>query len=271
MEWKEFWNTLLKYLADGGIKLLFAILLLVVGLKLIQWLVRILSSSKLFEKVDENVRSFLKSVFKAMLYLLLFLTVAHTLGIPMTSFITILATAGAAIGLALQGGLSNLAGGVMLLMMHPFKAGDYVEVAGLSGTVRAIGIFYTVLVKPDNIVVTIPNGTITSASITNYSAEDIRRVDTVVSVAYDSDLEKVKKILLKIADENEQVLREPEPMARLDTMNSSSLDFVFRVWCKAADYWTVYFALRETIKKAFDANGISIPFPQMDIHVDQKS
>ena len=190
------------------------------------------------------------------------------LGIPTTSFITALASCGVAIGLALQGALGNLAGGIMILIFKPFKIGDYITTASNSGTVSNITIMYTVLKTPDNKVITIPNGTLTNSVIENYSSSDKRRVDLVFTTAYDCDIDKVREILLAAANGHAKVLHEPEPFARLTKHGDSSLEYTMRVWCNADDYWDVNFDLIETVKRDFDANGISIPYPQMDVHID---
>ena len=190
------------------------------------------------------------------------------LGIPTTSFVTALASCGVAIGLALQGALGNLAGGIMILVFKPFRVGDYITTASSSGTVSNITIMYTMLKTPDNKVITIPNGTLTNSVIENYSASDERRVDLVFTTSYDCDIDKVKTVLLDAVKKHERILKNPEPFARLTKHGDSALEYTVRVWCKAADYWDVNFDLIETVKKDFDANGISIPYPQMDIHID---
>ena len=200
---------------------------------------------------------------------MLVVTVGGIMGVPMASVVAAIASAGVAIGLALQGALSNLAGGIMILLFRPFRLDDYIEAGDYAGTVTDVGIFYTVLRTPDNKVVTIPNGTIMSESVVNYSVMDTRRVEIVVSVAYGSDIEQVKQILLGVATAHELVLTDPAPFARLAEHGDSSLDFKLRVWVKSADYWTVHFDLLETVEGRLAEAGIEIPYNQLDVHITQ--
>ena len=260
-------SAILGFLTSFGIKLLAAIIVLVVGIKLAGWIVKKLGKSKGFERLDTSVGHFLLSAVKILLYIVIVITAAGIIGIPATSFITVLASAGVAIGLALQGSLANIAGSIMILFFRPFKIGDYIEGNGVSGTVEDINLFYTVINTPDNKTITCPNGALSNGNIINYSTKDTRRVDLTFSVAYDSDIEKVKGIILAIINSEECVIKELEPFVALSAHNESSLDFVVRAWCKSADYWTLYFDLLEKVKKAFDVAGIEIPYPQMDVHV----
>ena len=239
------------------------------GSKLIKLAKKWIKKSPKLGKVDMGVRTFLSSFLGIMLYAVLFVSIAMILGIPTTSFVTALASCGVAIGLALQGALGNLAGGIMILIFKPFKVGDYINTSAASGTVTNISIMYTVLKTPDNKVITIPNGTLTNSVIENYSASDERRVDLKFTASYDADVDKVKGILLSVAESHHKVLKDPAPFARLTNHGDSALEYTVRVWCKASDYWDVNFDIIETVKKEFDANGISIPYPQMDIHIDK--
>jgi small conductance mechanosensitive channel len=174
-----------------------------------------------------------------------------------------------AVGLALQGALSNFAGGLMILIFKPFKVGDFIENGAVMGTVKDITIIYTILHTVDNKVVTIPNGTLTNSNVINYSALPSRRVDIKFSAGYHDDIEKVKSVLMGVAEAHEKVLKDPAPFVRLTAQGSSSLDYTFRVWCAGPDYWDVYFDMMERVKMAFDENGISIPFQQVDVHMDK--
>ncbi|MBR6748508.1 MAG: mechanosensitive ion channel [Clostridia bacterium] len=264
-------DTLVQFAVTAGGKLLLAIIILVIGVKLIRWLVKHVLHSKLAEKAEPAVLSFVSSFASIALYIVLIVTIAAIFGVPMASLITVLGSAGVAIGLALQGGLSNLAGGIMILFFKPFKVGDFITAAGESGTVASIDIFYTNLQTLDNKRIVIPNGTITGSVITNFSAHETRRLDLVFNVSYDSDIEKVKSVINTCIAENDKALADPAPFVRLSNHGNSALEFTVRVWVNAADYWDVNFDLKESIKKAFDANAISIPFPQMDVHVDNRS
>ncbi len=189
------------------------------------------------------------------------------IGIPATSFVTVMASAGVAVGLALQGSLSNLAGGIMILFFKPFKVGDFIETVDGTGTVKSITVFYTVIITPDNRQITLPNGTLTNASITNCSVETTRRLDFTYAVAYDSDLDLVRQTLSTAARSCEAVLAEPEPLIWMSRQADSALEYTLRVWCRGEDYFAVLTSMNEIVKRAFDCAGISIPFPQLDVRV----
>ena len=267
MNWETILNYLIQLATSWGIALLKAIVVLIVGLKLIGWVKKWLKSSPKLDKLDPGIRTFLSSFVTIGLYVLLVVIIAGLIGIPATSFITILASCGVAIGLALQGSLSNFAGGLMILLFKPFKVGDYIEVAGEAGVVAEVTVVYTVLLTVDNKRVTLPNGTITNAVIENYTAENLRRVDLEFSTAYSCDIEQVKAVITKLAEDHPLALAEPAPMVRVCGHKDSALAYTVRVWCKTEDYWDVYFDLLEGVKKAFDQHNITIPYPQMDVHV----
>lgn len=271
MDFQKIFDFVFELGATAGIKIISAVLILFIGCKLIKVVKKWIIKSVKLDKIDTGVRTFLASFTGIAMYIVLFITVAMTLGIPTTSFITALASCGVAIGLALQGALGNLAGGIMILIFKPFKVGDYITTASASGTVSDITIMYTVMKTPDNKVITIPNGTLTNSVIENYTSVENRRLDLVFSTGYDADIEKVKEILLNVVKKHEKVISEPAPFARLSKHGDSALEFTVRVWCKKEDYWDVNFDLLETVKKEFDANGISIPYPQMDVHIDNNA
>lgn len=268
MNTEKILDFLFELLASFGLKIIAAAVILFVGIKLIKFTKKWIKTSHKLEKVDMGVRTFLGSFFGITLYAILFISIAMVLGIPTTSFVTALASCGVAIGLALQGALGNLAGGIMILIFKPFKVGDYIETSSTSGTVTNITIMYTVLTTPDNKVITIPNGTLTNSVIENYSASDERRVDVCFTTGYECDIDKVRAILLAVADKHALVLKDPAPFARLTNHGENALEYTLRVWCKASDFWDVKFDLIENVKKEFDLNGISIPYPQMDVHID---
>lgn len=273
MNWNEIWTNLLKFatefLTSWGIKLLVAILVLVIGIKLVKVFVKFIKTSKKLDKLDESLRSFLSSFSSILLYFVLIITVAMILGVPATSFITILASCGVAIGLALQGSLSNFAGGIMILLFKPFKVGDYIEASGESGTVVEISVVYTVLLTPDNKRITVPNGSLTNSVIKNYSSEELRRVDMTFSTGYECDIEKTKKIIAEVINNHPKALKDPEPFIRVSEHADSALTYVVRVWCKSENYWDVNFDIIEGVKEAFDKNDITIPYPQVDVHVSK--
>ncbi len=252
-----------------GLKLLIGLLILVVGLFIIKAIKKFIKSSPKLDKLDVSLRSFLSSFASIALYIVLFITLAMILGIPVTSFITVLATCGAAIGLALQGALSNFAGGLMILLFKPFKVGDYIEAAGEAGTVSEITVVYTVLLTPDNKQITIPNGSITNAVIKNYSAKDTRRVDWLFSADYSCDSDKVKAVIEKVVTSHKKALKAPEAFVKVSKCADSGVEYTARVWVNSADYWEVYFDVIDGVKKAFAENDIQVPYPQMDVHVKQ--
>ena len=267
MNWENLLSILIEFAASFGIKLLGAIILLAVGLKGTSLISKWIRTSHKCDKLDVSLRSFLASFVKILLYIVLIITIAMILGVPATSFITILASCGVAIGLALQGSLSNFAGGLMILLFKPFKVGDFIEVSGETGTVIEISVVYTELLTVDNKRITMPNGTLTNSVITNYSSEELRRVDLNFSVAYDSSDETVKGIITDIINAHPSALKDPEPLVRLSAHDTNALVYTVRIWCKNSDYWDVYFDVLENVKTEFDKKGISIPYPQMDIHI----
>jgi small conductance mechanosensitive channel len=268
MEWFE--NVLASFVnACVGIagKLILSAIVFVVGMILIKIVKKILNSKK-FDKIDKTVMSFITNFVKIAMYIVLIIIIVSIMGVPMASVITVFATAGAAIALAVQGSLSNLTGGIMLLLLRPIAVGEFISVSGNSGVVQEIGIFYTRIKTGDNVNISIPNGSMTSAVITNSSREELRRVDMTVGVAYGSSIELVKDTILNVIDANDKALKEPaEPFIRVTAMSDSSLDFTIRVWCKASDYAALKSDLYEEIDAAFAKANIEIPFPQMDVRV----
>ncbi len=260
-------NFLYGLAVTFGTKLITAIVVLAIGIKLIKWMKKWILTSHKLDKLDGGVRSFVASFAGIALYIVLFITTAMMIGIPTTSFITALASCGVAIGLAMQGFLSNFAGGLMILIFKPFKVGDYIETADAAGTVSDITVVYTVLSTPDNKRITIPNGNLTNTVVRNYSSVETRRVDLTFTSAYNCDIDEVKAILLRVANEHPLVLKDPAPFARLSKHGDSALEYTVRAWCKTADYWDVSFDITEAVKKEFDKAGIEIPFPQVDVHI----
>lgn len=257
----------LEYLATMGVRILGSIILIVFGFKLIKIFVRFITRSKWYGKIEPGAQTFIKSFLKITLKVILIITVAGILGVPMTSMVALIASAGLAIGFALQGALGNLAGGLMILIFKPFKVGDHIDTHTDVGIVKEINVFYTVLKTFDSRIITLPNGTLTNTAIINFSMEKQRRVDFEFTVSYNSDIEQVKGILSGIAEKHELVLEDPPVFTRLKQYGDSALIFVLRAWCEAQDYWTVYFDVTESVKKEFDLAGIEIPYPQMDVHM----
>lgn len=250
-------------------KFLLALVVLVVGFWIIKRIVGVLDKALNKKGVEPTLTRFLESLTSVILKALLLISVASMVGIETTSFIAVLGAAGLAIGLALQGSLSNFAGGVLLLLFKPYKVGDVIETQGHMGTVNSIQIFTTVLKTPDNKTIIIPNGPVANGSIVNYSTEPTRRCDMVFGIGYDDDIDKAKSILRELIEADSRVLKDPAYALLLSELADSSVNFTLRLWVNAADYWGLYFDMQEAVKKAFDAQGISIPYPQQDVHMHQ--
>ncbi len=271
-ELKKLWD----FIQVNGVKFLIslvsAIVVYYIGSKVINafmtWFKKYLFKAK---KLDETVQRFLYSFVKIALKVFLIVTVISILGVPTTSFVAVVGAFSLAIGLAFQGSLSNFAGGLLLLVLRPIKVGDYIDVSGFQGTVDVINIFTTDLVTVDNKKVIMPNSQVSNATIVNYSANDKRRVDLTFGVSYDSDIDHVKRVLREVIDAIPQTLQAPEPFIALAEQADSALVFVVRVWGNKSDYWTIHFALLENVKKAFDKEGIDIPYNVLDVRLPEKS
>jgi len=268
-DWQSTWESVNGFITAYGFKVIGAILIFIIG----RIVIGIISSAirKVMKRsdVDETLTKFIISLTRMALLTLLIIIIIDKLGVETTSFAAVIAAAGLAIGLALQGSLSNFAAGVMLMIFRPFKAGDYVEAGGSAGAVESVQIFVTVLNTPDNKKVIIPNSQITGGNITNFSAHDTRRVDMVFGIGYGDDIKKAKDILNRILSEDDRVLKDPAPTVAVSELADSSVNFVVRPWVKTSDYWGMYFDTHQKVKETFDAEGISIPFPQRDIHMFQ--
>lgn len=250
-----------------GLKVILALVTLVIGLWIIKAVMRALGKNMEKRDVDPTLRQFLGSLLGMILKILLVITVISMVGIEMTSFVAILAAAGFAIGMALSGTLQNFAGGVMLVIFKPFKVGDFIDAQGYMGTVKSIQIFNTVLKTPDNKTIIIPNGGLSTGSMTNFSTEPTRRVDLTFGIGYGDDIDKAKSVISGLIKADKRILTEPEPFIAVSELADSSVNLVVRVWADSANYWGVYFDLTENVKKSFDREGISIPFPQRDVHI----
>jgi small conductance mechanosensitive channel len=254
---------------EYGPNVLAALLTLIIGRIVVGMLRSVIGKLMLRSKVDETLVSFTTSVAYVAMMAFVVVSALGQLGIATASFVAILGAAGLAVGLALQGSLSNFASGVLMIIFKPFSKGNFIEAAGTAGIVEEIGIFHTTLNTPDNRRIIVPNSSITGGNITNNSANDTRRIDLVAGVSYSDDLDKVRKILEEILAAEERILPEPEPFIGLVELADSSVNFAVRPWVKASDWWPTRCALQETIKKRFDAEGISIPFPQQDVWLHQ--
>lgn len=260
-------QSISNWFIQYGPKVLLAIVVLLIGLWIISGIRKVVDS--LFEKkgVDESLRHFLSSLISIVLKVILVITVISMLGIETTSFIAVLAAASFAVGLALQGSLSNFAGGVMILIFKPFVVGDFITAQGHSGTVKRIEIFNTILKTPDNKTIIIPNGNLSNSDIVNFSTEPTRRVDMTFGISYESDVKEAKVILEKLVKADKRILKDPAHQIVLSELGDSSVNFSVRAWADSGDYWGIFFEMQEKVKEEFDKAKISIPYPQMDVHM----
>lgn len=253
-----------------GMKFILTIVVLIVGLLVIKWITRWLV--RLMEKrnVNKSLVPFLKTLTSVLLKVMLVISVMGMVGIQMTSFIVVLGAAGLAVGFALQGTLQNFAGGVMILLFKPYEVGHFIEAQGFMGTVQEIQIFHTVLLSPDNRKIIIPNSPLATGSITNFSAMPTRRIDFSFGIGYGDDIDKAREILLNMAQSDERVLKEDNPpQVMVEELADSSVNLRLRVWVESGNYWSLFFDITENVKKQFDAAGVTIPFPQSDVHLYQ--
>jgi len=268
---ENFIRSIQAKLGPSVISIGFAIIILIVGLIIINWIVKLVTRLLEPVKLDKTLKPFIVSLVSISLKVILLIAVMEKLGVETTSLVAILGAASFAIGLAFQGTLANFAGGILILSLRPFHVGDVIEVNGFTGSVEAIHVFNTILVTPQNKVIIMPNGKLSNATIANYSTKPTRRIDLTFGVGYESDLKLVKSLLEEIANAHPLVLDTPAPFVRLAEQGDSSLNFTVKVWAKSSmdDYWAIYFDLTSQVKEAFDQNNISIPFPQMDVHLDK--
>ena len=263
---EHLWQQFLDWGVDIGGRILGAVIIFVVGKFLISFLKKMLLRILKRRQMDAGVQSFVRSLVSILLNLLLVVAIVSKLGIETTSFAALLASAGVAIGMALSGNLQNFAGGLIILVFKPYKVGDWIDIQSVSGTVREIQIFHTILTTADNKVVYIPNGTLSSGTIVNYSREDTRRIEWVVGVEYGVDYDHVESVVRRILATDERILDTPAPFVALHALDASSVNVTIRVWVKTSDYWDVYFNMNKQIYATFNAEGIGFPFPQLTIH-----
>ena len=270
-DWAEVWTMIQTTGVDLGINLITAIVIFFVGKWIVNLVVKGLLKAMQKGDMDVTLRRFIANLARMLLMLFVIIAAIHQLGIQTASLIALVGAAGLAVGLALQGSLSNFAAGVLIVLFRPYKVGDWIEGAGVSGSVEEVQILTTVLKTGDNKRVIIPNSQIMGSTITNYSANETRRVDLVIGVSYSDDLDKVRKELQDIVAADDRILEDPAVTIAVSELADSSVNFVVRPWVKTADYWAVYFDLTERVKKRFDEVGISIPFPQQDVYIHNVS
>jgi len=267
MNTEQILNQASKIAVEYGPKLIGAIVVFIIGIWIIKLLIKGFGKMLNKRKTDETLKPFLKSIVGALLKIMLLISVLGMVGIEMTSFIAILGAAGLAVGLALSGTLQNFAGGVMLMIFKPFKVGDYIDAQGYTGIVSEIQIFNTILKSLDNKTIIIPNGGLSTSSMTNYSTEPTRRVDWTFGIGYGDDVSKTKEVIKKLCDEDSRILKNPESFIAVSELGDSSVNFAVRAWVKADDYWGVFFDMNEKVYKTFEKENLNIPFPQMDVHL----
>lgn len=264
-------KTIYEYLATYGLQIVAALLIFLIGRWLAGVLSRLVEKGLLKSKVDKTIAKFAKHLTHIGLLVFVVIAALARLGVETTQFAVALGAAGLAIGLALQGSLANFASGFLMIIFRPFKVGDFIEAAGVKGTVKEIQIFNTIIDTPDNVRIIIPNGQVTAGNIMNYTANGTRRVDLVVGVSYDDDLKKAKEVIERVLAGDNRVLKDPATTVAVSELGDSSVNFVVRPWVKAADYWNAYFDITGKVKVALDENGISIPYPQRDVHIKSES
>lgn len=250
-----------------GLNLLKAVAVLIIGLWIVRILAKLIRRTLNKSNVDVSLQGFLVSLISILLKVMVYITALGMLGVEMTSFIAILGAAGLAVGLALSGTLQNFAGGVMILFFKPFKVGDFIDAQGHTGVVKEIQIFVTTLTTGDNKTIIIPNGPLSTGSLTNFSTQATRRVDWTFGIGYGDDVDKAYEVLNKLISEDNRILSDPEPFMAVSELADSSVNIVVRVWVDSSDYWGVYFKMNEQVYKTFDKEGLSIPYPQTDVHL----
>jgi len=267
---QEIMNYVIEITSNFGLKLLTALIVVIVGKQLVKILLKVIKVALEKANTEETVRIFIANLLNTVFTVIIFVAAINQLGVETTSIIALLGAAGLAIGLALQGSLANFAAGILIVIFRPYKVGDYIEAGTNVGTVKDIQIFSTVLRTPDNKAIVVPNGSIMDGSITNYSEQPTRRIDIIASCSYQDDLDKVKQVLKTILDSEDRILTEPKPQIAVSELAESSVNFIVRPWVNSSDYLPVMYSLLEQIKKTFDQEGISIPYPQSDIHIHEK-
>ena len=270
VDFNELLNQLVTWLTTEGIKLVLGTIVLLLACKIINYIAKRFKKRMEKKNRDKTITQVVFKIIRIGGKGLAFLAYLGFIGIDTAGIGTILASIGVGVGLALQGSLGNLAGGIVILVMRPFKLGDYIAAQGESGTVEEISIFYTYLVTPDNKVVMIPNGTLANGSIVNYSTKELRRVDFEFSISYDEDFERAKQVINDVIASTDNILMDPQPFVRVVSHGESTINIVTRLWVKSEHYWGVYFDMMESIKKSFDSANIEIPYKQLDVHIKNK-
>ena len=259
-----------QYLVPLGIKIMVAIIVLIVGRWVIKHIKSWMAKGLMKKNADPTLHGFFSNLISVILNFVLIIFIISILGINTSSLVSLLASAGLAVGMALSGTLQNFAGGVIIILFRPFKVGDFISAQGHEGVVKQIQIFNTLITTPDNKVISIPNGILSTGVMILFTREETRRVDWTVSISYGDDYDRAKAVLLRLCEEDRLILKDPAPFVEIFTLNSSSVDIRVRAWVKSADYWTVFFSMNEKVYKTLPNEGLHFPFPQMDVHLDKK-
>ncbi len=267
INWQEIWNSVVDVCFDIALKLLLSVLVLIIGRILIKGLLKKIRKSKTLDRGDHTAKNFFVAFARIALNVSLAVLIVAIMGVPMASIVAVIGSIGVAISLAVQGTLSNLASGIMILVFKPFKLDDYIESGDYGGTVTDMGVFYTTLTSPDNKTIVIPNGSLTSSTLVNYSTKDTRRLDIQFNIEYGSDIEKVKGIINGVIERHGEILTDKAPFIRLTELRDSSLCVTLRVWCRTGDFWTLKFNLMEEVMQEFGKEGISVPYNRMTVTI----
>ncbi|QFR42423.1 mechanosensitive ion channel family protein [Sulfurimonas xiamenensis] len=270
MDISKYTDLAIMYASEYGLKIIVAIAIFFIGKFIVKKIMTIMKNIMTKANVDRTLAEFLANVIYFTLLIVVILASLNTLGINTTSFLAVFGAASLAIGLALKDSLSNIGAAVLIIIFRPFNVGDYIDAAGASGTIEEINLFSTIMVTPDNKTIMIPNASVIGSNIINYSNKPTRRVSLVFGIDYNDDLKLAKETLMQIIKEDKRVLQEPAPFVAVGELADNSVNFVFRVWVKTEEYWDVHFDMLEKVKLAFDDKGISIPFPQMSIHLQEQ-
>ncbi|MBQ8197246.1 MAG: mechanosensitive ion channel [Clostridia bacterium] len=272
MTWEQIWTSIKTWITSPEVwttvaRVIIGLIVLFISFKVINLITRRIEKRATKRKADKTIMKTLMYLLRLVLKILIAICMVAFVGIDVSGITALVTSLGVCVGLAVNGALSNLAGGVLIILTRPFRVDDYIEAQGYEGTVEEIRITATKIITPDNKVVYIPNGALSSGSITNYTEKDLRRVDLVFSIGYADDYDKARQIILDICNEHELIIKDPAPFVRMAEHGASSINIKTRVWTKKEDYWTVNFDVTEAVKKAFDANGVEIPFNQLDVHI----
>ena len=270
LDYKSLLTNIVQEAGWVCIKILVAFVIYFIGKQLIKWVVKIMDKSFAHHNVELSLRSFLRSLVKVVMMVVLVLAIVQTLGVNTSSFLAIFASAGLAIGMALSGTLQNFAGGVVLLILRPYKVGDYIEAQGQAGTVESIGLFQTCLKTPDHQTIYVPNNSIATSIVDNYSQSKDRRIEWILSISYGDDVDVARREILAMLAEDNRILTDTAPVVYVKVLNSSSVDLSVRAWVANDDYWAVYYEMNERMYKELPAKGINFPFPQMDVHITKE-